>query len=317
MSNTQPAIEVQNLTKTYQPRGQEPVKAVQDLDLTIAPGEVVSFLGPNGAGKSTTLDMILGLTNPTSGTVSILGQSPRHAIKAGQITAVLQSGGLLMDLSVRETLRLVASTYSLKGTACTQRVDEVIARVGLGPIAKRRVSKCSGGEQQKLRYALALLPDPAIIILDEPTAGMDVSARRTFWADMHTAADDGQTIVFATHYLHEAEEFADRTIVISSGRIVADGPTSTLRRQFASSRLSAHLPADQADAAIATLKAATTLDTINYSHNKITVTASSTDDVAKTLLTQFDACDLEITRGSLDDVFINLTDSNTTKDVPA
>lgn len=317
MTNTQPAIQVHGLKKSFHPRGEEPVHAVKGIDLTVPTGEVIAFLGPNGAGKSTTIDMILGLIKPTSGTVTVCGQPPRAAVQAGRITAVLQSGGLLMDLTVKETLRLIASTYSWSAAHTASRVDDIITRVGIESIATRKVSKCSGGEQQKLRYALALLPDPDVIILDEPTAGMDVSARRAFWADMHQAADDGQTILFATHYLQEAEEFADRTVVISSGSVVADGKTSALRARFALSRLTADLPAHQADDAIAAITASGSVTDATYHHGVLTVTAPVTDDVARTLLTSFDASNLEITRGGLDDVFVRLTDSDTKEEIPA
>jgi len=169
-----PAIELRHLVKSFRPlRGSADteVTAVDGIDLTVGHGEVVAFLGPNGAGKTTTLDMVLGLTEPTSGTARVFGRPPRHAVVAGEVSAVLQTGGLLRDLTVRETVRMIASTY-----AATTPVDEVIDRAGLAALAHRRVSKCSGGEQQRLRFALALLPDPRLLILDEPTAGMDVSA---------------------------------------------------------------------------------------------------------------------------------------------
>src|SRR5690606_37064492 len=135
-------------------------RAVDGIDLDIAPGEIVALLGPNGAGKTTTLDMVLGLTHPTDGDVSVFGQAPRRAVHAGRVSAVLQSGGLLRDLSVRETVTLIASTFDE-----ALPVDEAMERAGIASLAKRRVSKCSGGEQQRLRFALALLPDPDLLIL--------------------------------------------------------------------------------------------------------------------------------------------------------
>ena len=167
-----PAVELRSLVKTFPPaagRTTREVRAVDGVDLRIEPGEVVAFLGPNGAGKTTTLDMVLGLTEPTTGTARVFGRRPREAVIAGHVSAVLQTGGLLRDLTVRETVRMIASTY-----AASTPVDEVIDRAGLRALADRRVSKCSGGEQQRLRFALALLPDPRLLVLDEPTAGMDV-----------------------------------------------------------------------------------------------------------------------------------------------
>ncbi|MDO5503743.1 MAG: ABC transporter ATP-binding protein, partial [Actinomycetia bacterium] len=211
-----PMIEVRDLTKTF--GRSDKVSAVDGIDLTIRAGEIVALLGPNGAGKTTTIDMILGLTAPTSGTVSVLGRRPRQAILDGQVSAVLQTGGLLADLKVEETVRLIASTFDRHAD-----IADVMERAGITHLARRRVSKCSGGEQQRLRFALALLPEPELLILDEPTAGMDVTTRREFWSAMHAEAERGRTIIFATHYLEEASEFADRIVMMAEGRIVADG----------------------------------------------------------------------------------------------
>src|SRR5699024_3032622 len=146
------------------------------VDLAISPGEVVAILGPNGAGKTTALDMVLGLTEPTTGSITSFGAAPRRAVHDGRVSAVLQTGGLLHDLTARETVRMIASTFPRRH----QPVEDVLHRAGLAAKADRRVSKLSGGEQQRLRFALALLPDPDLLILDEPTAGMDVAARREF-----------------------------------------------------------------------------------------------------------------------------------------
>ena len=177
------------------------VRAVDGVDLSIDRGEIVALLGPNGAGKTTFLDLVLGFTGPSAGRLDVLGENPGRAVRAGRVGAVLQTGGLLDDLTVRETVAMVA--------ACHPRhipVDEALARAGADGIAKRKVRKCSGGEQQRLRFALALLTEPDLLLLDEPTAGMDVRARAEFWATMHTEAERGRTVVFATHYLQEADD---------------------------------------------------------------------------------------------------------------
>ena len=217
-----PTLSIENLVKAF-----GDVEAVRGVSLSISPGEVVAFLGPNGAGKTTTLDIVLGLSKPTSGDVALFGTAPRRAIKASKVSAVLQTGGLLLDHTVENLVRMVADAFPKP-----LPWREVMDRTNLTEIAKRRVRKCSGGEQQRVRLALALLPDPSLIVLDEPTTGMDVTARRRFWDSMHAEAERGKTIVFATHYLAEAEMYAERTVIMNRGKIVADGPTNEIRGSF-------------------------------------------------------------------------------------
>ena len=212
------------------------VIAVDGIDLTIRPGEVVALLGPNGAGKTTTIDMILGLSRPTGGEVSTFGMSPRQAVNRGLIAAVMQTAGLLPDITVRETVELTASLFS-------HRIDteEAMRRAGVTDFASRIVKKCSGGQQQRLRFAMALVSDPALLILDEPTTGMDVEGRRGFWEAIHADAAHGRTIIFATHYLEEADAFADRIILMRHGRIIADGTAAEIRTSVSGRSLRATL----------------------------------------------------------------------------
>src|SRR4051794_12237507 len=214
-----PAIALHGLTKRF-----GPVTAVDGLDLTIEPGEIVAFLGPNGAGKTSTIDMVLGLSRPDGGTAEVFGLAPRTAVAHGLVTAVMQTGGLLKDLTVRETVELTAALF-----AHTRPVAEVLDRAGLTEIAGRRVGKCSGGQQQRLRFAMALLPEPELLILDEPTTGMDVEGRPEFWGAIPADAERGRTVVFATHYLEEADAYADRIVLVSRGRVVADGTSAEIK----------------------------------------------------------------------------------------
>ena len=204
-----PAVEISGLTKAFTPPRSDTVHALRGVDLRIDRGEVVALLGPNGAGKTTALDIVLGLTGPTTGRAQVFGGPPRAAIGDGRVAAVLQTGGLLSDFTVEETVRAVAALYRR-----TLSVGEVLDRAGIAAVADRKVGRCSGGEQQRLRFALALLPDPDLLILDEPTAAMDVGSRREFWSTMHAEAVSGSTIVFATHHLEEAEAFADRIVLM-------------------------------------------------------------------------------------------------------
>ncbi|HET6165566.1 MAG TPA: ABC transporter ATP-binding protein [Marmoricola sp.] len=292
-AGTPAAVDLVGVTKDF-----GDVHAVRGIDLSIEPGEIVAFLGPNGAGKTTTIDMVLGLSQPTSGQVSVHGLQPRDAIARGLVSAVMQTGGLLKDISVRETVAYTASLF-----AETRPVDEVLANAGITAIADRRVAKCSGGEQQRLRFAMALLSDPALLLLDEPTTGMDVEGRRTFWSTIRRDAEKGRTVLFATHYLEEADQYADRIVLISKGRIVADGSGSQIKA-LASGRT---VRATLADADTAALSALAGVDSVEVRGDSVHVHTKDSDVVARYLLTRTDARDLEITAKGLEEAFLNLT----------
>lgn len=293
-----PVIELKNLTKTY-PAKAGPVHAVDGVSLTVQRGEVVALLGPNGAGKTTALDIILGLGTATSGEVTVLGGTPARAVAAGRIAALLQTGGLLRDITVRETATLIASTYREH-----RPVDEVLEHAGIFPIASRRVSKCSGGEQQRLKFALALLPDPELLVLDEPTTGMDVTARREFWQAMHAEAANGRTVVFATHYLEEADHFANRVILMANGRVVADGPTDEIRGRA----LVRHVTATVQDVprALAALESSEGVSQLQTVGHHVSFLATDSDEAARLLL-GLGGRELTIATGSLEDAFVALT----------
>ena len=287
------AVDARDLHKSF---GR--INAVDGVSLAIRPGEIVHFLGPNGAGKTTTIDMLLGLSVPTAGDVSIYGNTPRGAIARGQVSAVMQTGGLLKDLTVRETLELTASLF-----ADTRPVAEVLERAGITDIAARMVAKCSGGQQQRLRFAMAMLPDPGLLILDEPTTGMDVEGRRDFRTAIRADAVRGRTVVFATHHLQEADAYADRIIPLRQGRIAADGSAAEIRNMAAGRTVTARLD-DPDQAAIAALDG---FDSVRVQGGKVSVHTKSSDVVARYLLNHTDAVDLEITSNNLEDAFVALT----------
>ncbi|MEU2445649.1 ABC transporter ATP-binding protein [Streptomyces althioticus] len=220
------------------------VRAVDDLTLTLRPGETVALLGPNGAGKSTTLDLLLGLKRPDSGSVTVLGTGPREAIVAGRVGAMLQSGGLMGEVTVAELVRLACGLHPRP-----YPVPDVLARAGLTAIAGRRADKLSGGQAQRVRFALATAGDGDLIVLDEPTTGMDVTARRAFWATMRDQADRGRTVLFATHYLEEADAIADRVLVLHRGRLLADGTATEIKASTGMRRISFDLPGGTPDEA--------------------------------------------------------------------
>lgn len=297
-----PVIEIAGLTRSFG-RGEHQVRAVDGIDLTVHAGEIVALLGPNGAGKTTALDMLLGLSDPDTGSVRVLGTTPRRAVAAGRIAAVLQTGGLLSDLTVRETVVVIADLQGAR-----HRADEVMEITGLVAIAGRQIGKCSGGEHQRVKFALALLPDPDVLVLDEPTAGMDVTARRRFWDVMRADADSGRTIVFATHYLEEAEQFARRTVVLDRGRVVADETTDQLRSSLGGRTVCATLPATSAgDALLADLRSEPEMTDVRLDGQRLSVRTNSSDALAARLIA-VRATDLEITAPSLESAFASLTE---------
>jgi len=288
------------------------VAAVDDVTLSIRPGEVVALLGPNGAGKTSTIDMVLGLSEPTTGAVRVHGMAPRRAVALGLVSAVMQTGGLLKDYTVEETVRLVASLF---GSA--RPVGEVLRRAGIAGIRGRRVGRCSGGEQQRLRFAMALLPDPELLILDEPTTGMDVAGRHDFWSAIRQDADRGRTVIFATHYLEEADAYADRIILIRRGRVVADGTAAQVRALASGRMLRATLPDPDPDH-LADLARLAGAESVEIRGATVIVHTHDTDPVARYLLTRTPARDIEITSRNLEDAFLALTaDDDSTPDTGA
>ena len=285
------------------------VTAVDGVDLTIRPGEVVALLGPNGAGKTTTIDMILGLSRPTNGDARVFGMSPRQAVDRGTVAAVMQTAGLLPDITVRETVQLTASLFSHRIDA-----EEAMRRAGVTDFASRIVKKCSGGQQQRLRFAMALVSDPALLILDEPTTGMDVEGRRSFWEAIHADAERGRTIVFATHYLEEADAFADRIVLMRHGRIIADGTAAEIRASVSGRSVRATLTctAEQLRSALTDLHAQGMVSDIEILGSALSLSSTDSDAVAALLLDKHLAKDLEITSRGLEDAFVALTSGDAT-----
>ena len=274
------------------------VHAVNGIDLSIESGEIVAILGPNGAGKTTSIDMILGLSQPSSGNVSVLGMQPRQAISRGLVSAVMQTGGLLKDFTVAETVEYTASLF-----VHAEAPAEVLKRAGITGIADRKVGKCSGGEQQRLRFAMALLPDPELLVLDEPTTGMDVEGRRSFWTSIRQDAEKGRTVLFATHYLEEADAYADRVVLMRQGQIVADGTSAEIRALSAGRTVRATLPG----ASEAELAAIPGADSVELRGDTVLIHATDSDAVARYLLTSTPAKDLEIIARGIEDAFLALT----------
>jgi ABC-2 type transport system ATP-binding protein len=295
---TTTGIRLDGLVKTFRtPNG--PVEAVRGVDIAIEPGETVALLGPNGAGKSTTIDMLLGLAEPDAGTVSLFGGTPQDAIAAGRVGAMLQTGALLRDLTVRELIAMMAALYPQP-----LGVEEVLELTGLQAAAQQRTEKLSGGQAQRVRFACALVADPDLLVLDEPTVAMDVEGRHAFWATMRRFADRGTTIVFATHYLEEADDFADRAVLMAHGRVVADGPPTEIKARVGARTIRATLP----DAPAEALRALPGVVSVDVRGAVVTLRCADSDAAIRALLTRFPtARDLEITGAGLEEAFLELT----------
>ena len=209
--------------------------ALDHLSLQVTRGETVALLGPNGAGKSTTISLLLGLLRPHAGTVEVLETSPRRAVADGRVGAMLQTGsgsGLPPGVKVGNALQLVRRLYTHPAP-----FELTVERAGIGALLGRTTHRLSGGEAQRVRFAVAIAGDPELVFLDEPTAAMDVESRRSFWRMMRHFGQEGRTIVFATHHMQEVDQIADRVVVINHGRVVANGPGATLKAAVATRQL--------------------------------------------------------------------------------
>ncbi|MBN6037580.1 ABC transporter ATP-binding protein [Amycolatopsis sp. 195334CR] len=275
------------------------VRAVDGVDLAIAPGEVVALLGPNGAGKSTTVDLLLGLTRPDAGTATVFGLSPAEAVADGVVGAMLQGGALLDDATVGEMVEMVASLHR-----APLPVGEALRRAGVTELAGRRGTKLSGGQQQRARFAIALVSDPSLLVLDEPTAAMDVGTRREFWRGMHEFTDAGRTVLFATHYLEEAEDFADRVVLMRAGRVVADGSVAQVRALAGGRTIRAVVPGLSAAAA----GALPGVSEVEQRGEQLALSSRDSDATLRALLSEYPAAhEIEVSAVGLEGAFLSLT----------
>ncbi|HJQ02871.1 MAG TPA: ABC transporter ATP-binding protein [Jatrophihabitans sp.] len=292
--NAELGIELAGLSKSF-----EQVHAVRDIDLRIRPGETVALLGPNGAGKSTTIDLMLGLSRPDRGRVSMFGQSPAQAVAAGRICGMLQVGSLVPYLTVRELLRSIASLYPN-----ALGVDEVIELTGIADFADRRTNRLSGGQTQRARFAVALVSNSDLLVLDEPTVAMDVEGRHQFWTTMRAVAAGGKTVLFATHYLEEADSYADRIVLMAHGRIVADGPTTQIKALVGLRTIRATLP----DAQPELLRTLPGVSSVQLRGEAIVLACDDSDSAIRALLHNYPAVrDIEIAGAGLEQAFLQLT----------
>jgi ABC-2 type transport system ATP-binding protein len=292
----EPGVVLSRLCKSY---GQ--VRAVRSVDLAVAGGETVAILGPNGAGKTTMLNMVLGLTRPDSGTVSVFGMPPACAVRKGVIGGMLQTGSPIEYLTVRELLTMVASLYPRPF-----EVADVLRLTGATEFADRRTNRLSGGQDQRVRFGVALIANADLLVLDEPTAAIDVAGRREFWAAIRHVAAAGKTVIFATHYLEEADAYADRIVLIARGRIVADGPVTEIKAKVSGRTIRATLPGTD----IAQLAGLPGVTGAQRHGEAVTLSCTDSDQALRTLLGRFPkAHDIEVLGAGIEEAFVALTAS--------
>ncbi|MFJ3490869.1 ABC transporter ATP-binding protein [Leifsonia aquatica] len=302
--NQTPAIRLAGLRKSF-----GSLTAVDGVDLTIRPGEVVALLGPNGAGKSTTIDLALGLARPSAGTAELFGAEPIRAIREGRVGAMLQGGALLPTLTVGECVALVAAAHRHPLS-----VAEALERARCTEIAKQRVAKLSGGQMQRARFAVAVVSDPDLLFLDEPTAAMDVEARRTFWQSMREFTEEGRTVVFATHYLDEADTYADRIVMLARGRVVADGTPAEVKAVVSGRRIRASAGFAWSPAMEAALAALPGVRSVEHRAGQLALVSDDSDATLRALLAAHDDIhDIEVTAQTMDEAFLALTEAHETE----
>jgi ABC-2 type transport system ATP-binding protein len=277
--------------------------ALDGLCLAVARGEMVALLGPNGAGKSTAMALLLGLAEPQEGTVEVLGTTPRGAVAGGRVGAMLQTGtgtGLPSGVRVEAALGLVRRLYRRPAP-----LEATVERAGIGGLLGRWTHQLSGGQAQRVRFALAIAGDPELVLLDEPTAAMDVQSRRAFWTMIRQFGAEGRTVVFATHHLQEADQIASRVVVVNHGRVVADGAGASLKAAVASRRVHFTCPLpDQGR-----LDALEGVTDVTVAGTSVVLSSMDADaTIAALVRSKIAFRHIEVGSGGLEEAFVRLTE---------
>lgn len=289
-------VEINNLTKEFKGK-----RAVEDVSFSIKPGEVVAILGPNGAGKSTAILMMLGLLHPTSGTVSLFNQKPQEQKVRERIGVMLQQVSIMDALKVKELLALFRSYYPTPLS-----MEEMIRLTGMqGSELNRRTDKLSGGQKRRVSFALAMAGNPDLVFFDEPTVGMDSTARKQFWEKVRQHANAGKTVLFSTHYLQEADDVATRILLFNEGKLVADGSPASIKQRLlkkaVSFKMDGHFPKEQ-------FLAMEHISDVSLKKGRIVIQTEDTDRVLSSLFSiEMPISDIAIDKGRLEDAFEQLT----------
>jgi ABC-type multidrug transport system, ATPase component len=291
------AIQISNVTKVYKGK-----KAVNDLSLYVEKGSVVALLGPNGAGKTTTVSMILGLIQPTSGSVKLLGGDPKDRSVRDRIGAMLQDVSVIDNLTVAETIDLFRHYYKTP-----LPLAQLLQISGLTNERSKMASSLSGGQQRRLGFAMAAAGDPEVLFLDEPTVGMDVTSRQLFWDTVKAMAGRGRTIVLTTHYLEEADQIADRIVVINDGRLVADGTPSQIKATTIGRTITFTAGPSVTNELLYAIAGVTDAE---WNGRRVRLYSSDTDRlIAELIMRGVEMKDIEIQSGGLEEAFRSLVSS--------
>lgn len=288
------AIKLSGVDKTF-----GKVRALSNLTLDVQAGELTALLGPNGAGKTTAISLMLGLAKPTRGTVRVLGEDPKHDTVRAGIGSMPQQSAIPQALTVREAVTLFSRLYP-----APLAVDKALELAQLGDVAGRRAGALSGGQARRLAFALAVVGNPQVLFLDEPTTGMDAGSRQAFWAAVDGLKAAGRTILLTTHYLEEAERTADRVVVMNAGSILADGTPESLRGSVLTSRV--RFTSDLVLAELESLPGveAATVDSRGHAD----LQTRDPEEVLRALFARnVTFKELEVSRASLEDAFLSLT----------
>jgi ABC-2 type transport system ATP-binding protein len=289
------ALNISGLTVRY-----GDIAAADDLDLTVPAGQTVALLGANGAGKSTIVNAILGLVRPTSGRIRVLDRTPREAVRAGCVGAMLQHGGLPSEARVGEVVALVRSSFP-----AAWPLDDLIHTAGIDGLMARPVDALSGGQRRRVLLALALAGEPPLLLLDEPTSAMDVAGRRAFWTTMRALADRGHSVVFATHHLEEADAVADRVVVVAGGRVVADGSAADVKAGVSGRTISFTASPGRR------LEGMPAVTGVTWQGGTVTLATDDADVTLRALLAEGGLPQLEVRGASLEDAVLSIVSTGT------
>jgi ABC-2 type transport system ATP-binding protein len=273
--------------------------ALAGVDLTVKSGECVALLGPNGAGKTTLVRNVIGLIQGEADLIEVAGGDPRRAETRRKLGVVQQAVGFPRSLTVGE---IVSGAAARRGCP-PEAASRAIAEMGLAGLEKRRAAKLSGGQQQRLQLAMGLVADPVLLVLDEPTEGLDVEARRRFWNMIRRRLDNGAGVLITTHIVDEAAAVADRVVVVDRGRVIAEGTPDELRRTLPNRRVSV-----QTKVPVSVIRALDSVEAVELRDGRTVIATTDSEQVVRTLLDlDPEAKDLTVATASLEEVLVAIT----------